>query len=66
MKASEMIDCLIYFKKEYGDIEVAKCSSFIGSDIIDSAFVYEDKLIFIDSKKESHLLKLVKDDCNVL
>ena len=66
MKISKMIDLLIYFKKEYGDIEIAKCSSFVGSDIIDSAFVHEDKLIFINSDKESYLLKFVKDDIDVL
>lgn len=66
MKISNMIDKLIYFKKEYGDIDVTKCSSFMGSDIIDAAFVYEDKLILINSEKESHLLKFIQDDNNVL
>lgn len=38
----------------------------MGSDIIDAAFVYEDKLILINSEKESHLLKFIQDDNNVL
>lgn len=57
MKISEMIDLLIYFKREYGDIDIYKNSSFIGSDAIDSMTVYEDKLILFNSDKEFYLLK---------
>lgn len=66
MKISEMIDLLIYYKKEFGDINVAKCGSFIGSETIDSAFVYENQLVLIDSEQESYLSKFIKGDLNVL
>lgn len=66
MKISELIDVLIYYKKEYGDIDVKKCSSFIGSDNIDTAFMYEDNLVLVDSEKESHLSRFTRSEDNVL
>lgn len=57
MKISEVIDSLVSFKREYGNIDVCKNGSFIGSDIIDSIIVYDNKLILFNSDKEFYLLK---------
>lgn len=55
MKISKIIDLLIAYKKEYGDIEVYKNNSFTGSDLIDSMIFYEDKLILFNSDKEYYM-----------
>ena len=65
MKISKMIDALIFFKKTHGDIEVAKNSSFIGSDIIDSMIVYDDKLILFNTEKEFYLSKLKGEEDDI-
>lgn len=57
MKINELIDSLVFFKREYGNIDVYKNGSFIGSDIIDSIIVYDNKLILFNSDKEFYLLK---------
>ena len=59
MKISELINLLIFFKKEYGDIEVKKIGNFIGSDTINTGFVFEDNLILVDSDKEKYLTRLM-------
>ena len=59
MKISELINLLIFFKKEHGDIEVKKIGNFIGSDTINTGFVFEDNLILADSEKEKYLTRLM-------
>lgn len=65
MKISDVISSLVRFKKEYGDVEVCKSGSFIGSDIIDSMIMYEDKLVLFNSDKEFYLLKLEGEESDV-
>lgn len=65
MKISEVIDALIFFKKNYGNIEVVKSSSFIGSDVIDSMVVYDDKLVLFNSDKEFYLSKLKGEEDDI-
>lgn len=57
---------LVTTKRDYGDIEVSFSGSYTGSDIIDEAIVYNDRVVLINSNKQSYLLKFkeagVKDD----